>query len=187
MLPFASTGLRPHDSSHHRKADTGRNRSHLALAPRTRVSRLARARANAATTISHRERQRDTEFTEKAAVPCGRGAALRAADGGGTGGYEPPDDRQWLVPARPSHRPEGRPNGRPPRTHGWRPLPQLSWLQRLARTRSSTTHHPGALRLIRAVRAIRGSRSVWLRSVAADAFRLTGSYGFHQFANGRCD
>jgi hypothetical protein len=36
------------------------------------------------------------------------------------------------------------------------------------RTRSSTTHHAGALRLIRAVRAIRGSRSVWLRFVAAD-------------------
>ena len=116
-------------------------------------------------TISHGETQKDTEFTEKAAGPCVRGAALRAADGGGTGGYEPPDDRPWLVPARPSHRPEGRPNGRPPRPHGWRPLSQLSWLQTLARTLSSTTHHVGALRLIRAVRAIRGSTAILLAFV----------------------
>jgi hypothetical protein len=38
-----------------------------------------------------------------------------------------------------------------------------------ARTLSSTNHHAGELRLIRAVRPVRGSTSVWLRFVAADA------------------
>jgi len=38
-------------------------------------------------------------------------------------------------------------------------------LQRFARTLSSTTHHAGALRLIRAVRAIRGSTAILLAFV----------------------
>jgi hypothetical protein len=48
-----------------------------------------------------------------------------------------------------------------PRGHtGWRPLPQLSWLQRSCARSARPPITAGALRLIRAVRAIRGSRSV---------------------------
>jgi hypothetical protein len=97
--------------------------SHLA----SRVSRLAQARANAATTISPGETHREARSSPRR--PRGRvSAATRVAAASSV-----------VVAAT------------------------------FARTLSSTNHHAGALRLIRAVRAIRGSRSVWLWFVAAAA------------------
>jgi hypothetical protein len=155
----AVAGLRPHDSSHHLEADTGWNGSRPALRT-SRLASRASARERSHDDLTRRNTKRQGVYREGRGAVCPRGRAARG--GRRRDGRVRATGRSTVARTRTSLTPSRGPAERPaPADTRVAAASSVVVAATFVRTFSSTTHHAGALRLIRAVRAVRGSRSFW--------------------------